>query len=73
MYGRRSAASSGGRIAFSTAMAAAATNAAPVLCSATPGTIHAATAIDAADTAHATATRTGRRRGICGSHAKVAP
>ena len=54
-------------------MTAATRNAAPVASSATPGTIHAATATDAAATTHATSVRTRPSRGVVGSHCTGAP
>jgi hypothetical protein len=65
--GSRSAASNGGRIALSTAMIAAATNAPPQPCTVTPGTTAAAKRIAAAEMIHATSRRTGRMRGRSGS------
>ena len=54
-------------------MTAATRNAEPVASSATPGTIHAAMATDAAATIHATIVRTRPSRGVVGSHCTGAP
>src|SRR4051794_29372382 len=73
MNGSRSAARIGGSTAFRTAMTAATRKAEPGSWSATPGTIHAATATDAAATTQATKVRTKRRRGVAGSQLATAP
>ena len=67
MYGSRSAARIGGRIALSTAIAAAAIHAAPVCSRSTPGSSTAATQSDAPATTQPISTRIGRRRGASGS------
>jgi hypothetical protein len=73
MNGSRSAARIGGTSALRTAMTAATRNAAPVASSANPGTIHAATVIDAAATIHETIVRTSPSRGVAGSQRTVSP
>ena len=73
MNGSRSAASAGGSTALSNARNAATTNAAPVDSSATPGTISAATQIDAAETAQETSVRRRRSLGVAGSQRTCSP
>jgi hypothetical protein len=73
MNGSRSAARIGGTMALRTAMRAATRNAAPVASSANPGTTHAATVMDAAETIHETIVRTSPRRGVAGSQRTLSP
>ena len=73
MNGRRSAASSGGSSAFSTATTAATANAPPYDAMSTPGRIIAATPSDAAVIAHDSSTRSGLNRGRSGFQETVSP
>src|SRR4029079_2647695 len=66
MYGRRSAAISGGRTALRTPIASAAGRAPPGHSSVTPGTTAAPTHTDAVATAQVSRNRVRRRRGVWG-------
>src|SRR5215204_5685313 len=69
--GSRSAAISGGRMAFSTATIAATSTAPQKPLTLAPGTIPAATSRASADDSHANASRSGRNRGLTGLHASA--
>ena len=73
MNGRRSAASSGGSTAFSTATTAATASAPPYPTMSTPGRIIAATVSDAAVSAQDSSTRSGLNRGRSGFQETPSP
>ena len=73
MKGSRSAASTGGTIAFRIAISAATTKADPTPPRATPGTSQAATQTAPAPVAHATIDGTSRNRGGAGRQRSCSP